>query len=178
MKEPPENSVTRQSNPVRPRPGPIASSPRWCCWSSPSSSILSSAACLAAGRNSIPPIPKCTPSATSLSRSSQPANRRHRVLDRPVRPGGPELENLLASYGGLNSHLKVEKRTPWSTPTFVSQYATTDLEDNSLIVVSDLDFKGDQYDDIFVYDYSDYMDGGGYTSEFFEKSRSPPPSNY
>ena len=81
------------------------------------------------------------------------------------------LKNLLASYEGLNSHLKVEKKDPVVYPTFVSQYATTDLEDNSLIVVSDLDFKVIQYDDIFVYDYSDYMDGGSYTSEFFGEKR-------
>ena len=88
------------------------------------------------------------------------------------------LKNLLASYEGLNSHLKVEKKDPVVYPTFVSQYATTDLEDNSLIVVSDLDFKVIQYDDIFVYDYSDYMDGGSYTSEFFGEKQITSAINY
>lgn len=88
------------------------------------------------------------------------------------------LSNLLSSYEGLSSHLKVEKKDPVVYPTFVSQYSSVDLADNSLIVASALDNKIVSYDDIFIYDYGNYMTDGSYTSEFFGEKQITSAINY
>ncbi len=90
------------------------------------------------------------------------------------------LENLLSSYEGISSHLKVEKKDPVVYPTFTSQYASVEIADNSLIIVSDLDFKIVSYDDIFIYTYEtdSYMTDGSYTTEFFGEKQITSAINY
>lgn len=90
----------------------------------------------------------------------------------------PNLSNLLASYEGISSRLKVVKKDPVVYPTFTSQYATVDLADNSLIIESELDFKIVSYDDIFIYDYGNYMQDGTYTAEFYGEKEITSAINY
>ncbi len=88
------------------------------------------------------------------------------------------LGNLLASYEGLNSHLHVEKKDPAVYPTFVQQYTTAELADNSLIITSPTDTRVVDYGDIFVYDYGSYMVDGSYTSEFYGEKQITSAINY
>lgn len=76
------------------------------------------------------------------------------------------VDKLLDRYCGLSDRIAVEKIDPDVYPTFVQQYVSEGVYNNSLIVE-----RGDRYryignEDIYVYDYSDYYSGGTYTVNF------------
>lgn len=75
------------------------------------------------------------------------------------------LENLLNRYQDLSSHIQVVKKDPDVYPTFVQQY-TDKIYNNSLIVESGSRSRYISYNDIYVYDYSNYYYSGSYDVSF------------
>ena len=78
------------------------------------------------------------------------------------------LENLLAKYESLSSHVSVVKRNPDVYPTFAAQYTDEDVPNNSLIVESGDRSRYVSYDDIYLreadiysYTYNTSFDGEG-----------------
>ncbi|MBS5725423.1 MAG: Gldg family protein, partial [Clostridiales bacterium] len=49
----------------------------------------------------------------------------------------PTVQEILQRYADLSSHIKVMEIDPVEQPTFLSQYTTSDLAENSIIAVSD-----------------------------------------
>lgn len=66
------------------------------------------------------------------------------------------IGSLLNRYEGLSSHIKVVKKDPDVYPTFVQQYVSDGVNNNSLIVVSGDRYRYVDYYDIYVYDYDYY----------------------
>lgn len=73
------------------------------------------------------------------------------------------LGTLLDRYAGLSSQVKVIKKDPDVYPTFVQQYVTGSVTDNSLVVESGQRTRYVPYSDIYEYEYSDYY---WYTGEY------------
>ena len=73
------------------------------------------------------------------------------------------LGTLLDRYAGLSSQVKVVKKDPDVYPTFVQQYVTGSVTDNSLVVESGQRTRYVAYSDIYEYEYSDYY---WYTGEY------------
>lgn len=73
------------------------------------------------------------------------------------------LGTLLDRYAGLSSQVKVVKKDPDVYPTFVQQYVTGSVTDNSLVVESGQRTRYVPYSDIYEYEYSDYY---WYTGEY------------
>ncbi len=76
------------------------------------------------------------------------------------------LEKLLDRYKDLSDHITVKKIDPDMYPTFIQQYVSDGVYNNSLIVE-----RGERYryignDVIYVTDYSNYYTNGTYTTEF------------
>lgn len=65
------------------------------------------------------------------------------------------LGTLLDRYTALSDHITVEKRDPDVYPTFVQQYVTGGIYNNSLIVESADRYTYVSYEDIYVYSYGD-----------------------
>lgn len=68
------------------------------------------------------------------------------------------IENLLAKYESLSSHISVVKRNPDVYPTFAAQYTDEAVKNNSLIVECGDKFCYISYDSIYVsdIDYTTY----------------------
>ena len=68
------------------------------------------------------------------------------------------INELLDRYAGLSSYVKVEHVDPVLDPTFVEAYTTEDLNNNSVIIVSEGRSRVLDYDDIYVatYEQSSY----------------------
>lgn len=68
------------------------------------------------------------------------------------------IENLLAKYESLSSHISVVKRNPDVYPTFAAQYTDETIKNNSLIVECGDKFRYISYDSIYVsdIDYTTY----------------------
>lgn len=59
------------------------------------------------------------------------------------------LENLLAKYESLSSHIQVIKKNPDVFPTFTQQYTQETVPNNSLIVVSGERYRYISYSDLY-----------------------------
>ena len=68
------------------------------------------------------------------------------------------VENLLAKYNGLSSHIDVVKKNPDTYPTFAAQYTDETVQNNSLIVTCGDRYRYISYSDIYLtdIDYSTY----------------------
>ena len=74
---------------------------------------------------------------------------------------------LLDRYAGSGSHITVTKKDPDVSPTFVQQYFSGGIYNNSLVVVgANGRSRAINYSDIFVYDYSNYYTTGSYDVSF------------
>jgi len=78
------------------------------------------------------------------------------------------IENLLAKYDSLSSHIEVVKKNPDVFPTFAQQYTDEDVRNNSLVVESGDRYRYIGYDDIYItdgdmysYSYTTSFDGEG-----------------
>ena len=78
------------------------------------------------------------------------------------------IENLLAKYSDLSSHITVEKKNPDTYPTFASQYTDETVENNSLVVECGDKSRYISYSDIYqtdvdytTYSYVYSFDGEG-----------------
>lgn len=80
------------------------------------------------------------------------------------------LKELLDRYEGLSDHLAVEKKDPVVYPNFASQYTSSTLYNNSLIVVSGDRSQYISYTDIYVTDYMSYYTTGSASTEFAGES--------
>lgn len=78
------------------------------------------------------------------------------------------LGSLLDRYAALSDHITVEKRDPDVYPTFVQEYVTGTIYNNSLIVVSQTRDTYVSYEDIYQYDYGE--DYTSYTVSFAGES--------
>lgn len=78
-----------------------------------------------------------------------------------VQTGNEEnnIEKLLAQYEESSSKVKVEKKDPVENPTFVKQYTTDQISENSLIVVGGKRSKVVDYNSLYEteIDYSTYQ---------------------
>ncbi len=74
------------------------------------------------------------------------------------------IENLLAKYEGLSSHIDVVKKNPDVFPTFTEQYTIEAVPNNSLIVECGEKYRYVSYDDIYLTETSMY--GYSYTTGF------------
>ena len=63
------------------------------------------------------------------------------------------IENLLAKYEGLSSHIEVVKKNPDVFPTFTEQYTDADVPNNSIIVASGDRYRYISLDEIYEYEY-------------------------
>ena len=68
------------------------------------------------------------------------------------------IENLLAKYNGLSSHIDVVKKNPDTYPTFASQYTDETVQNNSLVVECGEKYRYIPYEDIYLtdVDYTTY----------------------
>ena len=80
------------------------------------------------------------------------------------------LGELLDRYVGLSDCLRVEKKDPVVYPNFASQYTSSTLYNNSLIVVSGDRSQYISYTDIYVTDYISYYTTGSASTEFAGES--------
>lgn len=80
------------------------------------------------------------------------------------------LKELLDRYDGLSDHLTIEKKDPVVYPNFASQYTSSALYNNSLIVVSGDRSQYISYTDIYVTDYMSYYTTGSASTEFAGES--------
>lgn len=76
------------------------------------------------------------------------------------------LEALLDNYEDLSKHIKVEKKDPNVNPTFIQQYVTSGIYNNSVIVVCGDRYRYVEYYDIYEYDTTNYYYDGTYTVSF------------
>jgi ABC-2 type transport system permease protein len=76
------------------------------------------------------------------------------------------IRELLDRYGSASAHIKVMKIDPEKQPNFVSSYSEEDLTDNFVIAEGSKRFAIVKYEDIFLYDYSDYTTTGAYNLSF------------
>lgn len=76
------------------------------------------------------------------------------------------IENLLAKYDAMSSHIKVEKKNPDAFPTFAQQYTDEEVPNNSLIVESSQRSRYVSYNDLYEteLDYTTYT----YTATGFD----------
>lgn len=76
------------------------------------------------------------------------------------------LRTLLERYKSLSKHIRVEQKDPDVYPTFIEQYTTGSIYNNSLIVESGERYRYVSYEEIYVYDTSNYYYDGSYTVNF------------
>lgn len=89
------------------------------------------------------------------------------------------LELLLNRYENLGSKLDVSKKDPDVYPTFAQQYTDSDsIYNNSLVVECGDKYRFVSYEDIYVYDYSDYYTSGTYDVSFAGESKITSAINY
>lgn len=80
------------------------------------------------------------------------------------------VETLLGRYASLSSHIHVVKKDPDVYPTFVQQYVSDGIYNNSLIVECGDRYRYVDYYEIYEYDYSSYYYTGSYTVSFAGES--------
>lgn len=80
------------------------------------------------------------------------------------------LSTLLDRYAALSKNLKVSKIDPDVQPTFVQQYVTGSIYNNSLVVECGERSTYVSYEDIYEYDYSNYYSTGSYDVGFAGES--------
>ena len=80
------------------------------------------------------------------------------------------LETLLGRYEALSRKVSVVKKDPDVYPTFVQQYTSGGVTNNSLIIVSGTRSRYLSYNDIYQVDYSSYYSTGSYTLNFAGES--------
>ena len=68
------------------------------------------------------------------------------------------IENLLAKYNGLSSHIDVIKKNPDTYPTFAAQYTDETVQNNSIVVECGEKYRYISYSDIYLtdIDYTTY----------------------
>lgn len=66
------------------------------------------------------------------------------------------IEKLLDKYDALSDHIKIEKINPDVYPTFAKQYTSETVYNNSLVVKSDDKYRYISYEEIYIYDETDY----------------------
>ena len=76
------------------------------------------------------------------------------------------IEMLLARYEAMSDKINVVKKDPDVYPTFIQQYVTEGVYNNSLIVVSGERYRYVSYEEIYLYDYSNYYYYGTYDVSF------------
>lgn len=76
------------------------------------------------------------------------------------------IEKLLDRYTSLSGHIKMQRIDPDVYPTFVMQYVSDGVYNNSLIVEKGDKYRYISYYDIYVYDYSNYYTTGSVTTSF------------
>lgn len=76
------------------------------------------------------------------------------------------ITELLEKYQDLNKNIKVIKKDPIVYPNFAQQYTSDTIYNNSIIVASKDRSKYISYHDIYVTDYSNYVDESTNKSEF------------
>ena len=72
------------------------------------------------------------------------------------------IQEVLARYQALSDHVAIDTIDPVVYPKAVQQYTSASLDANSLIVVCGDRSQVVAYDDIYVYDYSNYYSTGSY----------------
>ena len=65
------------------------------------------------------------------------------------------IEELLDRYAAMNSHISVKTVDPVTNPTFIEQYTTKQLSQNSVIAVSGKRCYAVAYNEIYTVTYSD-----------------------
>ncbi len=80
------------------------------------------------------------------------------------------LETLLGRYESMSSHIHVVKKDPDVYPTFIQQYVSDGVYNNSLIVESEQRYTYVSYSDIYEYDYSNYYTTYTYDVNFAGES--------
>lgn len=65
------------------------------------------------------------------------------------------IEELLDRYAAMNSHISVKKVDPVTNPTFIEQYTSKQLSQNSVIAVSGKRSYAVDYNEIYTTTYSD-----------------------
>ena len=80
------------------------------------------------------------------------------------------LETLLKRYEAMSDQVNVVKKDPDVYPTFVQQYASGGLSNNSLIVASEQRNTTVSSGDLYEYDYSNYYTTGTYDTSFAGES--------
>ena len=76
------------------------------------------------------------------------------------------IQEVLARYQALSDHVAIDTIDPVVYPKAVQQYTSASLDANSLIVVCGDRSQVVAYDDIYVYDYSNYYSTGSYEVNF------------
>lgn len=76
------------------------------------------------------------------------------------------IENLLKRYESLGSKISFTKKDPDVYPTFVKQYTSENIYNNSLIVECGEQSRYISYENIYEYDYSYYYYDGTYDVSF------------
>lgn len=76
------------------------------------------------------------------------------------------VENLINRYKALSSKITITKKDPDVYPTFVAQYTSENIYNNSLIVECAKRSRYVSYADIYEYDYSSYYYTGSYDVSF------------
>ena len=80
------------------------------------------------------------------------------------------VEMLLSRYESLSDEIQIIRKDPDVYPTFVQQYSSEGVYNNSLIVESSLRYSYISYYDIYEYDYSTYYTTGSYSVNFAGES--------
>lgn len=76
------------------------------------------------------------------------------------------VSTMLDQYDGLSSHIRVIRKDPELSPTFLEQYEVTNVENNTLIVESGERFRYLGSEDIYEYDFTNYYTTGTVDSNF------------
>ena len=89
-----------------------------------------------------------------------------------VNSGGEDatIGTLLDQYTGRSGKIRVIKKDPEETPTFLEQFSLTDVEYNTLIVECGERFRYLTSTDIYQYDFTNYYTTGTYETSFAGES--------
>lgn len=80
------------------------------------------------------------------------------------------LEKLLDKYDDFSDRIKVVKKDPDVSPTFVRQYFDSSVTDNSMVVESGERYRVVDYSDVYEYDYTNYYYTGSADVSFAGES--------
>lgn len=80
------------------------------------------------------------------------------------------LEMLLDQYDGMSSKIRVIRKDPAASPTFLQKYSLESVEDNTLIVECGDRFRYLSSMDIYEYDFSSYYTTGSASVNFAGES--------